>query len=181
VNINKLFSTKEREKILRYVLIKRKSFRVTTVAKSLNISKGLVSQFLDYLYKLNVLKKQGSLYSVNFDFGLTKAIKILLNVSLIDVRIFKKIPNILGVGLYGSWAKGTNDVTSDVDIWIKLKKPVNEKYIAEIEQKLRERTMHDVSILSLYPEKLKRIKKEEVELYNSLFYNSIVLWGEGID
>ena len=174
--LSKLLSSKERIKVLEYVLY-RKSIKVSEVSKELRLSKGFVSEYLYFLYKNKILDKNNG-YSLNNNY-MTKAIKILLNANKIDVSKIKK-PFIKGIGIFGSWANGTNMYTSDLDIWIKTDEYPDENELAYLSKTLRKMTKNEVQLLVLTPVKLEQIKKDR-PFFSSLYHSSLVLCGETIE
>jgi predicted nucleotidyltransferase len=174
--LSKIFSSKERIKVLEYVMYKD-SIKVTEVSNELALSKGFISEYLNLLYKNRILnKKNGYQLSRN---PLNNAIKILLNINKIDISRIKK-PFIKGIGLYGSWAKGTNMHNSDLDIWIKTDTYPDENEIAHLSKTLRQMTKNEVQLIVLTPQKIKQIKLDK-PFFSSLYHNSLVLWGESIE
>ena len=55
MNIPELLSTKERVKVLNFIICKTTSLNVNKVANELKLSKGLVSKFFDILMKESIL------------------------------------------------------------------------------------------------------------------------------
>lgn len=176
--LSEFFSSKKRIEVLRYVLYKD-TLKVTTVSKELSLSKGFVSEFLSLLNSNGILKKNKSNVYNPTNISITKAIKILLNIERIDLLKINK-PFIKGIGVYGSWANGTNTVDSDIDIWIKTDKYPDEKELAHLSKILREMTLTDVQLLVLTPEKIEEIKKD-TSFFSSLYNGSFLLWGEPIE
>lgn len=174
--LSDIFSSNKRITILEYVLY-QDSITVSTVAKELSLSKGFVSTYLLLLYKKGILRK-GKGYQPT-DIPQTRIIKLLLNVNRIDLSKIKK-PFIKGIGLYGSWANGTNTILSDLDIWIKTEKYPDEKELAILSKILREMLHTEIQLLVVTPQKLEQIKKD-TPFYSSLRYTSRLLWGEPID
>lgn len=174
--LSEIFSSKKRVKILEHVLY-RNTIKVTNVAKELSLSKGFVSEFLYLLHKNKILYKNKEYHPTNN--SLTRAIKILLNINKINLHKIKK-PFIKGIGIYGSWAYGTNTIDSDLDIWIKTEKYPQEKELAQLSKILRKMVYTDVQLLVLTPKKIKQIKTD-TPFYSSLYHSSILLWGEPIE
>ena len=174
--LSKLLSSEERLKVLEYILY-RTSFKVTEVSKELKLSKGFVSEYLNLLYKKNLLDKKNH-YCLSKN-PLINAIKLLLNINKIDVSKIKK-PYIEGIGLYGSWANGTNMYDSDLDIWIKTKNYPDENEMAYLSKTLRQMTKNEVQLLVLTPQKIKQIKSDK-PFFSSLYYSSLILLGESIE
>jgi predicted nucleotidyltransferase len=102
-------------------------------------------------------------------------------VAELDVSPLKRIPGLLGIGLYGSWANGTNREDSDIDIWVKVKKRVGEEIIARASGQLKRKTRHKAQVMVLDPEKIEQLKKEDPIFYYSLVYGSVVLYGESLE
>lgn len=174
--LSEIFSSKKRIQILDYILY-QETVTVSSVVKGLSLSKGFVSEYLSLLHQNNILLKNKGYHPSNNP--LTTVIKIILNVNKIQLSKIKK-PYMIGIGLYGSWANGTNTMKSDLDIWIKTEKYPDEKELASLSKILREMTNSDIQLLVITPQKLEQIKKD-TPFYSSLRYNSRLLWGESID
>lgn len=183
MNISDIISTPERVKILDYILEDpTRRISVTGVARELNLSKGLVSQYLHMLRESNIsVKVEDKRFHINAENPSVRALKILLNLNKLNIDKIQKIKGLKGIGMYGSWAKGTNTKESDVDIWIKVKKHPSEEKIAKASAELGKRIGYDVRILVLSPERIERLKKEDPIFYHSLVFGSISLWGEELE
>jgi predicted nucleotidyltransferase/predicted DNA-binding transcriptional regulator len=178
----KIFSRRQREKILAHMLGNpSRGYRVREIAKEFKVSVGSVSQFLALLKKNRILRRKGDIFFVETGNPLARAIKIVLNVAELDVAPLKRIPSLLGIGLYGSWANGTNREDSDVDIWVKVKKRVGQEIIARASGQLNRKTRHKAQVMVLDPEKSDQLKKEDPIFYYSLVYGSVVLYGESLE
>lgn len=175
MNLQILFSSPERVRILDYVLVRR-NVKVSEVYSNLRLSKGLVSQYLKTLVKEGILiKKKHYLLRDNCFVRYTK---VLLSLSKINIEKIDKT-KICGLGIYGSWAKGTNTLESDVDVWVKVKKYPGEEYLGKITKQIRNLTGQDTKLLVITPQKLKQLKKDTVFFF-SLINESILIWGENI-
>ena len=179
MNIQKMFSTNERIKILNYIMEDpTETYRVNDVSRKLKLSKGIVSGYFNLLLKQNILKKKGNIFLVNLN-PLSRTIKILLNLNEIDIKpVLKLKPK--AVGLYGSWAQGTNNKESDIDLWIRFDKTIKQEKIAEAQGKMRDKLKYEVNILCLDPERLEKIKRDKL-FFHSLVFGSIILYGEGLE
>jgi len=174
--MEEIFSTKERIRILKEVIFWEGEIRVNELSAKVKLSKGFVSKFLNVLEKKGILKKKGRKFICNGHLPLVKAIKILFTLSAINRNIFRKYKFIKSVGLYGSCAKGENTLNSDVDIWIKTENISQEDEInllSELRKKIK-----NVKILFLTDEKLNKLKKEDPAFYYSLYFGSIIIYGE---
>lgn len=95
--MNKIFSTNERIKILKAVILNKNPLSVNAVASSLNLSKGLVSKYFDVLLKEGIVKRLNGKYII-IDSAITKAVRILLVISDIDTTIFQKYSFVKSAG-----------------------------------------------------------------------------------
>ncbi len=178
--LERLLSTKERAKVLRRILIENEPIKVEKTAKELNISKGMVSQFFRILLEYGILEKKDKKVFVNLQNYKTRELKRFLNISELDVSELKKIKEVAGIGVYGSYVSGTNTKESDLDIWIKAKKHPSEVKIAEVQGEIRRKKGYNIHILVLSAERMERLKKEDPVFFYSLAYGSVILWGENI-
>ena len=172
--MEKIFSTKQRIKILQAIIFKTGNISVNNIANQLRLSKGLVSKYFDILAKRGILKKVNGKLRIT-DSSLVKGIKILLNIKNIDTNIFKRLSFVQAVGLYGSCAKGENTEDSDIDLWIKVSN-VSEEKLATLTSKLNKATKN-IKPLFLTDKKIEKAKKEDPLFYHSLVFGSIVLYG----
>lgn len=169
-----IFSTKQRTRILQAIIFKTENISVNNIAYKLKLSKGLVSKYFGILSKKGVLKRvRGKLYVT--DSSLVKALKILLNVRNVDLKIFKKYSFVIAAGLYGSCAKGENFEDSDVDLWIRLK-DVGEAELATLTAGINKK-IKNAKVLVLNDKRIKRIIEQDELFYHSLVFGSIVLYG----
>ncbi|MCJ7727097.1 MAG: nucleotidyltransferase domain-containing protein [Actinobacteria bacterium] len=173
--MKKIFSTSERIKILKAIIFNKQLLSVNAIAAKLKVSKGLVSKYLNVLFKEGVSKRSNGKYII-VDSAITKGIRILLNIANIDTKIFKKFDFVEAVGLFGSCAKGENTEDSDVDIWIKVKE-VNDEKNASLTAEMNKK-ISNVKPLFLTTKKIEKVKKEDKLFYHSLSFGSIILYGK---
>ena len=175
MNMEQIFSTKERIKILGEVIFRTDSLSVNNVSFKLGLSKGLVSKYFDILTKGNILKKtKGKVFVA--DSSMVKAVKILLNVRGIPVRVFKKHSFVLSAGLYGSCARGENNDDSDIDIWIRIKE-ANEDELASLTSNLK-RKVSKAKPLFLTDKEIEKLREEDQLFHHALAFGSIILYGD---
>lgn len=175
MNINYIFSTKERVSILESVIHSKHPLGVNAIASGLRLSKGLVSKYFDILVKEDIFEKSGSKFKVK-DSLITRGIKILFIIKDLDIRLFKKFKFIEAVGLYGSCAKGEDYEDSDIDLWIKTK-GASEQEIAHLTTILN-KNIRDAKVLYLTDEKLNQLKNKDIPFYHSLYFGSILIYGK---
>jgi len=170
-----LFRTKERMLLLRLVL-SLSDCTVQQIATRSGLSKGLVSQYLALLEREGVLERNKRVYQLKFS-PLTIAIKCLLNVDLV-LSAFKKPSWARGIGMYGSWADGSNTDESDLDLFVFSKTLPSGIRIAELERDISRALNVEVHILVLTPEKVSAMKNSDAPFYQSLVKQSILLEGD---
>lgn len=173
--MHRIFSTRQRVKILKSIIFNTGGLSVNSTARNTGLSKGLVSKYFEILTKKGVLKRADGKLIVS-DSSITKGIKILLNIENIDLRIFRKFPFVESVGLYGSCTKGENNTDSDIDIWIKIKATSDEN-LASLSS-LVHRSLENSKIVFVTGEKIRKMQEEDELFYHSLVFGSIVLMGD---
>jgi len=178
MNIPALLSTDERVKILREVIYREEKLNVNQMAKALRLSNGMISKYFNYLCKERVMKKTGKDFRIQ-DNVRTKALKILLNLDMFDMTLFKKYRFVKSAGLYGSMAHGTNTERSDVNLWIYTEK-TKEEDMARLTSDLRKK-QGNIRPLYLTDERIAHLKSEDVVFYHTLIFGSIIVYGDGIE
>ena len=86
-----------------------------------------------------------------------------------------------GIGIYGSWAKGTNNAESDVQLWILVEhnNQLYAPYITEYRDDLSGKLGYKVLTKPITKDMIPRDK--EISFYRELPKDQIVVLGEGID
>ena len=176
--LTELFKTKERVRIISYIIY-QKNFTVNQVSNETGVTKGLVSRYLRYAYGAGLLTKAGQSYQPK-DCANTRAIKLLLNLNKINIESLDTDWT-TGIGVFGSWAQGTNTNESDLDVWIKVDAYPAENQMARLQRDISTMAGAEVNMLVLTPEKMKSIKKADQPFLNSLIRTSIVLKGGSIE
>ncbi len=173
--MEKILSSKERINILEEIIYYENSFKVSEIAKKLKLSKGLISKYFNILKKEKVLSRKKNEFFV-VDNKNSKSLKIMLNLNKFEDISFNKYNFVKAVGLYGSTTKGTNTESSDIDLWIKTINSNDEdlmNFLSEIRKKIK-----GIKILILNNKKVIKLKKEDSLFYNSLYFGSIILFGD---
>jgi len=158
-----------------------KSFSVRGLAVAAGLSPGAARISLDYMHKKGIvsLKIIGKTYQykANLESPLCRQWKVLFNLdrivdSKIVEEIVKKVPGVVSVLLYGSFAKGTNDEKSDIDLLVvsHRKSKTDLGFVNSLGKEA------NVSVLSMADWKKKAL--QEKVFYENVIYGSIVLYGE---
>lgn len=178
MNINRIFSTKERIKILEKIIFKKNTIRVIELSKQLKLSKGLVSKYLQILMKEGIVSKiRGQMHV--FESPSTKSARIFLTLNSVDWSVFKKFDFVKNAGIYGSSTKGTNNEDSDIDIWIRIGK-ADQHELAELTGILKKKDSR-ISVLFLTDEKIKIMKEKDSVFLHSLVFGTITLYGDELE
>ncbi len=180
MNIIALFSTKEREKILDYLLAHpSEEIIMRELARKLSLSAGQIHKYV------GILKKEG-LFKGNRlkETPLTSSLRLLWNLKRIEGAgitgiLRRRFGKAAGIGMYGSWASGTNSEGSDLDLWVKTETEPKDIEIAEARKELESKLGAPVDIVIASPKRLERFREKSDAFYFSL-YNGKVLWGEGL-
>lgn len=177
-DLSALFRTAERISLL-HAALNVLTCTVQQITAKTGLSKGLVSPFLALLEREGILQRKDLTYHLVFS-PLTVAIKRLLNIDRITV-VAKKPVWASGIGLYGSWAEGTNTEESDIDLWVYTKTLPTGIMIAELERDISRALSVEVHVLVLSREKINGMKDSDEPFYRSFVKQSITLKGDSPD
>jgi hypothetical protein len=178
--LTELFKTEERIRILRHVA-GRSPVTATAVAGATGTSKPLVSRYLRLLVQSGFCKQNGREYSWNEN-ARSLAVKRLLNIDLLVTAV--PLPEwARGIGVYGSYAEGTNTVDSDLDLWVLVDEyaPDLEVLAARVGRAAGAAVGTEASLLILTPKRLSDLRETDRPFYNSLTRSSVTLGGASVD
>jgi len=175
----KMFSSPERLKVVELLLFRPETvLKVREIAKKVRVSPALVSGTITLLKKAKIIR--GS--KVDYFHPVAKSLKIMLNIEKLEsIKLIQKARSLFkdctGIGLYGSWANGTNTKDSDLDLWIKSDKESAEK-VSEL-RRIFKRLGIEANIIMLTEKRMEKLKENDFVFY-CMLYNSFILWGEGL-
>lgn len=175
--ISYLFSTPERVRILEQVLF-NDGLTNGQVARRTDVNKGLISVYLRELLNKGLLIKNGQEFRSSGS-PIARHIKILMNLVTIEGWNIDTT-NILGMGIFGSWATGTNTSQSDLDLWIILEN-IDNKTIGKVLSEISINSDIETDILVLTKEKWNTIKQKDKPLYNSIIKDGITIHGNDLE
>mgnify|MGYP003774060237 CR=1 FL=1 len=167
-------------RILRYTS-ERESVNVHSVATSTGISAPVVSRYLARLVHYGLCERKGRTISW-VSSPITVELKRFMNILLVYEHL-PHLPWAKSIGLYGSWARGTNTHESDLDIWILVDEYTVdlEDTIAQFRHALSQKIGYDVHIFILTPQKLRELPSRDLPFYHEFKKDCCILRGEGID
>lgn len=178
--LTELFKTEERIRILRYVA-RRSPVTTTAVVGATGTSKPLVSRYLRLLVQNDFCTQHGREYTWNEN-ARCLAVKHLLNIDLLVAAV--PLPEwARGVGVYGSYAEGTNTADSDLDLWMLVDEytPDLEVFAARIGKSASAAVGTEANLLILTPERLSDLRESDRPFYTNLSRSSVTLGGASID
>ena len=174
--------TKKNVEIL--CLLKERDLHLREIASKLNCSVGKVHSASKLFQKYNLVKKERQknirVYSLNRSNSLLKQIISLINLSrLLKAKYFKKLLKEGQLGIYGSFANGTDDNKSDIDLWLFTDKQL--LTLHPLINGLENEFNKAVNLLILNKKKLNALKQQDYEFYIRLKLTSIQLGGDIFD
>jgi predicted nucleotidyltransferase len=173
-----LFRTEEREKILSCTL-DRPACTVQEIADATGITKGLVSRYLASLAGRGILARDGRTYHLQYT-AMTRHLKKILNIERLHAAI--PLPAWAdGIGVYGSFAQGTNTIKSDLDLWVRVRDLPPELTGATAEREWSKILNLEIHLLILTPEKIHSLAETDKPFWQSFTLDAIVLEGTGYD
>ena len=149
------------------------------IAEELSVSPSQVHKYLVILRKAGIVKDMALQ-----DSPLVRSLRLMQNIIRLNnasvVKFMKRqIPELKGVGIFGSWTDGSNLGSSDLDIWIKVNKEPDILVIAETRRGLEKRIGATIDLVVLDEKRIKTHLEKNPPFYFSLFHSK-VLWGETI-
>ena len=172
-------SNDKRKKLLRYILANpNEKIEIRKIASKLRVNPGFVSVFVNKLRKERMIRKD----ALSLDSSYVRSWKILFNIEEINnfIKDILRMIKVAGLGVYGSWSKGTNIENSDIDLWVKVKKQPTDIEIARLRSVIRKKIGIEISLLFITNKRIQEMKENNKPLYFSLVH-SFYLWGETID
>lgn len=166
--------TKKNIQILK--LIDSEELHLRDIADRLKISSGTVHKLMALMKRNNLVleikQKNRIINKLNKDSPVIKELKRVINFNdAINAPAYRKL-NVFGkMGFYGSFASGTNDSESDLDIWMQTDK--RELELRPIIRELEKELNLKVNLLALTKERMASLRKNDPEFYIRLKLTSV--------
>ncbi len=178
MNIPELFSTKERLSLLSKILFESGEIRIHDIARKAKTSPAQAHKYVLILERNGLVKNRKLVDSAK-----TRELRALLDLKKIEDAgvvdaIRKALPKPIGIGVFGSWADGTNNNDSDVDLWVRLEQKADESQAAAAKKAAETRLGNKVDLTLVSPEMQSGLRLKSEAFYYSLYHGK-VLWGEG--
>ncbi|KUG20052.1 MAG: nucleotidyltransferase domain-containing protein [Methanomicrobiaceae archaeon] len=178
--LSDLFRTEERIRVLRYVA-GRQTVAATGVVEATGVSKALVSRYLHLLVREEFCTQDGRAYLWEEN-ARSLAVKCLLNIDLLMAVV--PLPGWAGgIGVYGSFAEGTNTADSDLDLWVLVDEYTPDLLMlaARVEKTVSAAAGVETNILIITPERLSELRETDEPFYAGLMRWGVTIRGESID
>ena len=176
-----IFNTMTRTNIEIIKLIHKEEMHIRDIADTLGISPGTVHKLVRMLAGEGVVLerkvKNRSVIILNRESPVLREMKRAMNFNdLINAHAYRKLRKLGRVGVYGSYAQGTDDPESDIDIWVKTDK--KEIELRPLFRELEKELGIKVNPLLLTGSRLDSLRKNDPEFCTRLKLTSM---GDDLD
>ncbi len=159
----------------------QKEYSMRELARNAKIGVGTAKQCLDWLLNKRIIKRKiigkTHQYSLDLNNVVTRYIKILISLDAIqESGIIEEIKNklpVTSIVLYGSIARGDDELKSDVDLLLISRKDIKIKPL-RAEKNLGK----EVTIICYTLAEWRRKAKEDKPFYDRIITEGIPLYGE---
>ena len=178
MNIPELFSTKERLSLLSTILYGNGAILIRDLARKAKTSPGQAHKYVLILERNGIIKDRKLSESAK-----TRELRALLNLKKIEDSgivdaIRKAFPKAIGIGVFGSWANGTNNTESDIDLWVRVPQKSDEAQVATAKKAVEMKLGIKADLMVVSPEMQSGLRLKGEAFYYSIYHGK-VLWGEG--
>ena len=180
MHVGELLSTPERQRILRRILYSPTGASLRKLASEADVSPSQVHKYFSILKKGNLMTRAAKLK----DSALLRTLRLLENLAfLADAKVagavLSSLSGVEGIGLYGSWSKGTNDEKADIDFWVLVGREPKDLELGKLRRELQEKTGKTIDLTVLTFKKFGDLKVRNPTFYYALL-NSLTLWGNDL-
>jgi predicted nucleotidyltransferase len=179
--MNILTSTFTKKNLKIISKLEERPLHIRELAEQAHVSPGKVQTTVKFFVKTGLAtekrEKNRKIIKMNNSNPLLIKIKALINTQqILQSDSIKKLMGHGKVGIFGSFAKGTNDEGSDVDLWIYTEKKQID--LAGLVRNLEKEIKRKVDLTVLNKTKLEHIMKNDPEFYAQLKFTSTCLNGD---
>ena len=175
-----LVSTIERERVLEHVLANPlKKINMNAMARTLKLSPGQIHKCIA------MMRKEGLVHGDRLiENPITAALRLIFNLRKVEKAkiietLRRRIPGCQGIGLFGSWSKGTNTESSDVDLWVKMQNEPSDAQIAAVRKVLQAKMGTAMDLVVATPLRMAELSEKSPSTFHSL-HHGILLWGDAL-
>ncbi len=161
--------------------VKYDRLNLRDIARRLGMSPAAVHNNLDILRQFNLINiekdKNQHMVIPNTDNYYYRSIMKVMNYRKIqDCKAFRELEKFGVIGIYGSFAEGTDDKNSDIDLIIFTEG--SEIEVRAVANTLSQQINKEINILMLNRRKLDNLKKSDYEFYMRLKLQSVTFNGD---
>jgi predicted nucleotidyltransferase len=158
-------------------LLSKGDFYLRGISETLKISPSATHAAIKRLLGFGFIKvrrqRNRKYFSIDRENILLRRIKSFLNLEkLLNSKAYRKLRLLGNVGIYGSFADGSNDEHSDLDLWVYADK-INPSRVSRISSIFEKEFKVETNILILNGNKLKNLKEKDPEFYSQIRFGSI--------
>ncbi|MEA3493193.1 MAG: nucleotidyltransferase domain-containing protein [Candidatus Margulisiibacteriota bacterium] len=164
-------------------LLSRGDFYLREIASTLKISTSVTHSTIKKLLNLEFVEiskeKNRKIVFLKRENLLLQKVKSFINLNeLLSSKAYFELSRVGVAGIYGSFADGSNDEHSDLDLWVYAER-MDPAKVSKISSIFEKELKVETNILILNKDKLQRIKNKDPEFYSRIKFTSI-FEGEGI-
>lgn len=173
-----LVSTTERERVLEHVLANpTEKINMNGISRILELSPGQVHKCIAMMRKVGIVRGDRLLQR-----PITAALRLIFNLRKVEkakiIEVMRRrIPGCTGIGLFGSWSKGTNRESADLDLWIKMENEPNDANVATVRKEMQRKLGTAVDLVVATASRMTELSEKSPSTFYSL-HDGILLWGE---
>ncbi len=161
--------------------VKYDRLNLRDIARRLGMSPAAVHNNLDILRQFDLISiekdKNQHMVIPNTDNYYYRSIMKVMNYRKIqDCKAFRELEKFGVIGIYGSFAEGTDDKNSDIDLIIFTEG--SEIEVRAVANTLSQQINKEINILMLNRRKLDNLKKSDYEFYMRLKLQSVTFNGD---
>lgn len=180
--LERLFTSRTRVKLLEACILNPdKKFYLRELARKISANPTYAKEELDNLVELGLIsfEKKGnlSLYAAKKNSPIFEDLKnIFLKTECVGALLKEKIENYSGIKfavIYGSFAKGTQRETSDIDVLIVGE--IKEKDLLEIVRKFENKTGRELNYVLWAENELRKKVKEKIPMLADIKKNKFLI------
>ncbi len=128
--------------------------------------------------------KNKKIFSINFASPVAcKLVSLLVISKITHAKAFQRLINLKpkSIALFGSASTGKMAPDSDIDLAIVFERKIDPFKISRLKQELSDELNRKIDLVTLTPEKISEMKKNQIELLNRIQYGSNLLRGTPIE
>ncbi len=163
------------------------AFHIKQLARILSVSPASVSNAVKSFEEEELLSKEekglAHIYRLNADNSVITPLKKAYGIAFVlsskpKDKFLEIDPNIISLALFGSYANGSFDEKSDIDLLVVT--PARKEILIKAARKLEDELQNEVSISVFKLSEWRTMAKKDDAFYERIVGNHILLYGSGL-